>query len=480
MHNIRTRLIIFGSDFIALSLALILSYHVSGFLSEYIPWATKSGVSSQNIQDRLVSYSLLASVVLFALFNRGHYRRRIPWWSQVRYLLMTISIMLLVDGFLHFAAKYPFSRLWIVLSWSMAFILILLCRFITRALAGTFWNVPTIVIGNGQNVVETLFAIHSDKFTGYQVHSLILHEGASDFERRDLPAGLQDIDIIECDDSHYQHFIHTNTSNFYIIAPDAYDDLNMQQLVNTLESRNVNYAIIPPIKGLSLYGLTPQYFFGHDTMFLTPRPAISSPFGKLVKRGIDVVGSGAALIVLSPLFIVFALMIRRDGGSAFYSQPRIGLHENYFRVLKFRSMCSNAEEVLHELLASDAQAKAAWETHRKLKKDPRVTKVGSILRKTSLDELPQLINVLKGDMSLVGPRPILEDEKEFFEEEQYRAYCSAKPGITGLWQVSGRNETTYKQRVHLDTWYVKNWSLYHDIVILFKTIGVIFQRLGAY
>jgi undecaprenyl-phosphate galactose phosphotransferase len=142
-------------------------------------------------------------------------------------------------------------------------------------------------------------------------------------------------------------------------------------------------------------------------------------------------------------------------------------------------MIVNAEQVLQQVLASDAEARCEWERDFKLKNDPRINSVGRFLRRTSLDELPQLWNVLKGEMSLVGPRPVVEAElNRYGDDLDY--YLTAKPGMTGLWQVSGRNDLDYETRVYLDTWYVKNWALWSDIAILFKTIAVVFRRNGAY
>jgi len=143
-------------------------------------------------------------------------------------------------------------------------------------------------------------------------------------------------------------------------------------------------------------------------------------------------------------------------------------------------MAVNAEERLQKILDEDTEARHAWETHRKLKDDPRVTKVGAFLRKTSLDELPQLWNVFKGEMTLVGPRPILPDETHFFDSRQYSLYCSVRPGITGLWQVTGRNNTSFKRRVELDCWYISNWNIWHDVVILFKTVTAVLCKRGVY
>ncbi len=142
-------------------------------------------------------------------------------------------------------------------------------------------------------------------------------------------------------------------------------------------------------------------------------------------------------------------------------------------------MVTNSKEVLENLLLNDPVSKMEWDATFKLKNDPRVTKIGAFLRRTSLDELPQLFNVLKGEMSLVGPRPIIDEELERYNDE-VEYYLLSKPGMTGLWQVSGRSDVDYETRVYLDTWYVKNWSMWNDLVILFKTVNVVLRRDGAY
>ncbi|MDF7670357.1 sugar transferase [Orbaceae bacterium ESL0721] len=198
-----------------------------------------------------------------------------------------------------------------------------------------------------------------------------------------------------------------------------------------------------------------------------------------IKRVIDVMVSIFLLITLSPLFIYLYYKISRDGGSAIFGHERIGKNGKKFQCYKFRSMIVNSQEVLEQLLANNPKAKAEWDKDFKLKNDPRVTKIGQFLRRTSIDELPQLWNVLKGDMSLVGPRPIIESELERYHQfSQY--YISVKPGMTGLWQISGRNDTTYDERVQLDIQYIINWSLWRDFIILVQTLFVVFARKGAY
>jgi len=206
--------------------------------------------------------------------------------------------------------------------------------------------------------------------------------------------------------------------------------------------------------------------------------AHARPIGGGAKEALD--GFAATLIValLSPLFLVIALLVMLDGGPAFYSQRRVGYRGRHFGCLKFRSMVMDADARLAALLERDSAARAEWEESCKLTNDPRVTRIGRFLRKTSLDELPQLINVLRGEMSLVGPRPITQAELSRYGTgaEQYLA---ARPGITGRWQTSGRSDTSYDRRVQYDVEYVANWSLRTDVAILFATVPAVMLRRGA-
>ncbi|WP_394627224.1 exopolysaccharide biosynthesis polyprenyl glycosylphosphotransferase, partial [Escherichia coli] len=198
-----------------------------------------------------------------------------------------------------------------------------------------------------------------------------------------------------------------------------------------------------------------------------------------LKRLFDIIASIAIIILLSPVLLYISRLVKKDGGPAIYGHERIGQDGKPFKCLKFRSMVTNSKDVLNELLQNDPEAKREWDTTFKLKNDPRITKIGAVLRRTSLDELPQLFNVLKGEMSLVGPRPIITAELERYNEE-VDYYLLSKPGMTGLWQVSGRSDVDYETRVYLDAWYVKNWSMWNDIAILFKTVGVVLKKDGAY
>lgn len=200
---------------------------------------------------------------------------------------------------------------------------------------------------------------------------------------------------------------------------------------------------------------------------------------EVIKRTADVVISSVSLIFLAPLFLIISLFIKKESkNNVIYSQTRIGKDGKLFKLYKFRTMVPDADKKLDDLLANDESAREEYKINKKLKNDPRITKVGKFLRKTSLDELPQLFNVLKGEMSLIGPRPYLVKEKEDMEN-YYRYIIQSKPGITGLWQVSGRSNTTFKERLKIDLEYNGKKSLKEDTIILFKTISVIFKKEGA-
>jgi exopolysaccharide production protein ExoY len=204
------------------------------------------------------------------------------------------------------------------------------------------------------------------------------------------------------------------------------------------------------------------------------------PTGLIWKRLVDIVLALSGIVLLAPLLtICFLVTVLTSPGPALFRHRRVGFKGKHFDCLKFRTMVTDAPERLRQLLDSDPVAAAEWATNRKLRYDPRVTAIGAILRKSSLDELPQLFNVLKGDMSIVGPRPVTEEELVRYSSA-VNAYIACRPGITGLWQVSGRSTTTYNKRVACDTFYARNWSMTLDAKILIVTIPALLVSDNAY
>ena len=235
-------------------------------------------------------------------------------------------------------------------------------------------------------------------------------------------------------------------------------------------------------------GAAPQRFFMVEsvpTPAYQPRPAtVPSPERlvryRIVKRGVDLLLVALCLPVLLLLIACIALLIRTTSpGPIFFSHRRIRRHGRFFSMWKFRTMCVNSAEVLENYLAANPEARAEWRSDHKLRHDPRVTRVGEFLRRTSLDELPQLWNVIAGSMSLVGPRPIVAAEVEKYGP-YFADYCLVKPGVTGLWQVSGRSQVSYPERVQLDREYAHHWSLMADFRILLRTLSSVVNQDGAY
>jgi exopolysaccharide production protein ExoY len=204
------------------------------------------------------------------------------------------------------------------------------------------------------------------------------------------------------------------------------------------------------------------------------------PIGLASKRVIDIILAVSGIVLLAPLLIIcFVVTVVTSPGPALFRHRRVGFNGKYFDCLKFRTMATDAPERLRQLLESDPAAAAEWAASRKLRHDPRVTAIGDILRKSSLDELPQLFNVLKGDMSIVGPRPVTEEELVRYSSA-INAYLACRPGITGLWQVSGRSTTTYRKRIACDTFYARKWSMALDAKIVIVTIPALLLSDSAY
>ena len=204
------------------------------------------------------------------------------------------------------------------------------------------------------------------------------------------------------------------------------------------------------------------------------------PIGGLCKRGFDFTGALLALVVLSPILLMLAALVKlSDGGSVFYGHRRVGRNGASFACLKYRTMAENGDEIMQAHFERHPQSRQEWLATRKLQDDPRVTRVGLVLRKLSLDELPQLVNILKGEMSFVGPRPVVEDELQLYGTAA-EFYLKSRPGLTGLWQISGCNDVSYSTRVAYDRHYVENWSFSADIVIIVKTFPAVLSSRGSY
>jgi undecaprenyl-phosphate galactose phosphotransferase len=259
---------------------------------------------------------------------------------------------------------------------------------------------------------------------------------------------------------------------------------NPQQLKKLLSEqiKQKHEVIFVPL--MDDYDLTHSHIYelsNTRTNLIVYQNRLKSRYRKIFQQTYNYILAVILLPLILPLIGIFAILIKRESeGPVFFAHHRIGQDGKTIPTYKFRSMYKDAEERLKRLLEEDPAAKEEWEKSYKLKDDPRVTKIGSFLRRTSLDELPQIFNVLRGEMNFVGPRPVIQEEIEKYYKEDAEYYFMVKPGITGLWQVSGRSDTDYEFRVATDKWYVSNWSLWLDIIILLKTVKVVLKKDGAY
>jgi undecaprenyl-phosphate galactose phosphotransferase len=266
-----------------------------------------------------------------------------------------------------------------------------------------------------------------------------------------------------------------------IIALPSLPVEELAELTNNIQKHTKNILLIPDVKGIALTNTELYHLFKQQLFLLKIHNNLKSPYNRFIKRTFDMAVSILFMPVLIPLICMLGLLIKLDSpGPVFYRHTRVGRGGRLFDIYKFRSMYRDSKERLEKILRTDTDARQEWESCFKLKNDPRFTRIGVFLRKTSLDELPQIFNVLKGEMSLVGPRPVIGEEITQYYKERADYYHLVLPGITGLWQVSGRSDVDYDNRVRLDMWYVLNWSVWLDILMLFKTVKVVLKREGAY
>jgi len=271
----------------------------------------------------------------------------------------------------------------------------------------------------------------------------------------------------------------SNNQTVIITAPGMKRE-KLQQVITMIQPHVRNLSYVPDLIGTPMMGVEAQVLFSEEILVLHMRNNLAMKRNRIYKRIFDLICTFTGGMLILPIIAIISLLVAIDNkGSVIFAHRRIGKDGKEFPCYKFQTMIPNAQEKLVEHLAANPEAKKEWDETFKLTNDPRVTKLGGFLRKTSLDELPQLWNVIKGEMSLVGPRPIVKKEIERYGE-YFREYAMVLPGITGMWQASGRSDTTYEERVAMDTWYVRNWSVWLDIMYLAKTFQAVIWGKGAY
>lgn len=426
------------------------------------------------------AYLVLTFITLTIFRAKGHYTKRKPFANELKDILGVVAVMAVTDATLLYLTKWQFSRAVMLLNWALAPILIILTRLVMKrslvALGG--WFRPMVIVGWGENAIETALAFEDETLMGFTLTAFLIPVGKERFIHNIANRFGKTVPCVSLGTDPEATLEKLGNPHIVLALEQGGID-TYQEMVLQLGRRSQHMQVVPSLRGLPLYGMEASHFFAHEVLLLTVRNNLARRMPQFVKRCFDLSMSIAILIVGFPILAAIALQVLKTGRPIFYGHKRVGQDGKIFNCYKFRTMSPDSDRLLADLLATSAEAREEWARDFKLKNDPRITSIGHFLRRTSLDELPQIWNVLIGDMSLVGPRPVVTAELERYGN-QVDYYLEARPGITGLWQISGRNDVTYETRVYLDAWYVKNWSLFNDIVILFRTVRVVFRKDGAY
>ncbi len=404
------------------------------------------------------------------------YNRRAQFWQIIQKLFVTSCYAITSIIILLYIARIAgsTSRMFIAVFWILSFILLVVFRYIAKKILEKYQllQVPVLIIGAGKTAELLVQGIKDDAGMGYKIIGLLEDNKVEDgvLEKYPVLGKFSDAELV---------ITKYNIQHVFIAAPGL-EQGKLTKLIYKVQPLVKSMGVIPNLVGVPMGGIEAESLFNEKLMLLRLRNNLARPVNRWIKTIFDYVLTITGTIAISPILLVIALWIYKDSpGPVIFKHRRIGKNGKEFNCYKFRSMCVDAKEKLEQLLKNDPEAKAEYEKYHKLENDPRVTKCGKILRKTSLDELPQIFNVLKGEMSLIGPRPYMVNEYQD-NKEVLKNILLAKPGITGYWQVSGRNDVTFGERIAMEDWYVTNWNLWIDFVILYKTFKVVFGKKGAY
>ena len=417
-------------------------------------------------------------VWLLFLAYEGLYIKRFSFWDEVKALWKVIFFSTLAVFSILYLGKVgtQVSRTVIVLMAVISLPLLPMIRINSKKLLMHMGLLKSkvLILGAGKTGKLILDAIKRDRNLAFDV------AGFLDDDPEKIGKTIDGIKIHGNVDKATK-YVGRSGINDIIIAMPSCEKKRLSTIINRLQHKVHNILFIPELFGIAVLGTNLQHFFQEQVIGLEITNNLASPVNIFIKRVFDLVISSALLVIfMIPMVIIIILTRLNSKGAAIFSQERIGSEDRPFKCYKLRTMYNDAEERFNDLLENNPEAISEWENYFKLKHDPRITKVGSFLRKTSLDELPQLYNVLKGEMSLVGPRPVTRREIDEYYKETAKICFSVPPGITGLWQVSGRSNTSYENRIALDSWYVRNWNLWLDIVILLKTVRIVMKKEGAF
>jgi Undecaprenyl-phosphate galactose phosphotransferase WbaP len=450
------------------------SVAVAGVIAVLLRHGFAAGMAVNSLRFTL----LILSVSIAVFFGLGLYSGIVEdAISEFKTLIRATSVAYLIAlGVAYLAKQTPFySRAVFLLGWLLSIALLPLCRSIVRQWCCTqsWWATPTVIFGSGKTGLEILERLEQQPTLGLKPIAVLDHAAAL------LPSLAEtNSRVVFGDLSLARHFAAQYRACLAIVAMPEMETEDLAAFVQEHADKFIRVWVVPGSAEVAALGMPLRLPAGGAGFELNQHHRRLAP--QVLKRLFDLSIALPIFLALTPLFLIIALLSRLSSpGPIFYGQKRVGRNGKEFMAWKFRTMVPDADRVLEEHLVASPELRAEWEVNRKLKFDPRVTPVGRILRKFSLDELPQLWNVVCGEMSIVGPRPVVRGEADKYGR-RFALYERVLPGITGLWQISGRNNTTYEERVRLDEYYVRHWSPLLDCYILLRTVKTVVFAEGAY
>lgn len=453
-------MVLMAGDVLAVALSFVAAYAVRNFVLAGFFNLLRQPMPFTHIAER--AYLVAVYVLVFAY--EGLYSRRFGRWEETRRCLRGLLVATAAVMVYLFAVRYHvLSRLLVLIALAVALFLVPAVRLLVRQLLAVLGLVrrELVLVGSSETAGVFQREIERQRWLGYRVAGHVPTAG-----------GPVSADVV------LEQAERLSPEATLVVLSDAFSEEQLRDMFRYAERRFAEVLVVPDAALLQSQAVETEQV--GSVLMMRYRYNLLRPLSMTVKRALDLALGAALLVVLGPLLAVLALAVKLSSpGPVLFRQPRIGRDGRQFVCLKFRTMYRDAEERLRLLLDSNPAVRREWEEFARITDDPRVTRLGRFLRRFSLDELPQLLNVMRGEMALVGPRPYLPRELD-----QVGRYLSTivrvRPGMTGLWQVSGRAALPFRERLVLDEYYIRNWSLWTDVAILFRTVWAVLGGRGAY
>lgn len=443
--------------------AIIVAEKISLVIQNNIPYI----IGRFYIPD-IYFYLVIPAIYIFFIEHTKVNERFIFFWETMQrtfYAVLYSEIFCIIALYVFKSSSY-LSRSYIVIFFMISFLSLYLFRQLLVKTCNrlNILKTPVIFVGNGKATEDIIYFTNHNNCFGIKVADIV--EDIEDINqlRKNIIRKIEQLKV-----------------KTIIIAIPNLEKNKLLDLVEDIQPLVRNLMFVPNTVGIPVINLEVKKIYESNMLLLSIRNNLAKKTNRRIKRIFDIVFSLLTMVIIIPVSIVVIvlIMIESPGAAPIFKHYRVGKGGILFPCYKFRSMIPKAQEKLKVYLKNNPEVQKEWNKYFKLKNDPRITKIGRFIRKTSIDELPQFINVLKGEMSWVGPRPIIEDEIHYYGK-YIKDYYSVLPGITGMWQVNGRSNTGYKERVSLDVWYVRNWSIWIDIALIIKTIKAVLFGKGAY